>query len=281
MTLPTCEFYAKKLFYARISVPVYLRRVLPLAIDPPPKKSKSSWNVHKARLESHRQFLRPHEIGIPRARERSDRAEKGFDIAWNSKAFEGPRETGTGREAPSRGRREPNPEATVGDLFEWQAGSTTRVLFSRCISYLFIGARWNWLARFWRVHAKNESLARAFYLFPRDVPRGTEGGLERRWKAGSRFSSRAGESRSRSESGSDAGASTEPGQGAASALRCLPIASSSATALSSLCHLPRSLFPRVRPLSFMLNPRVSFPSYRRLRRMTNRLFMKGDMDPSF
>lgn len=50
------------------------------------------------------------------------------------------------------------------------------------------------------------------------------------------------------EGGSDAGASTEPRQGAAGALRCLPIAfplylpssSPSAGSVSSLCHLPES-----------------------------------------
>lgn len=146
--------------------------------------------------------------------------------------------------------------SAAADLYERQLGSTTRVLFSRCISYLFIGGT----ARFWRAHART-SRSTVFSLFFRDARRfERRGGLE----TVARDPTRSEKVGSRSEGGSDAGASTEPRQGAgrAGALRCLPIASSSASTVSSLCHLPDLLLPRGRrPLcSLPLTPAIPLVS---------------------
>lgn len=77
-------------------------------------------------------------------------------------------------------------------------------LFSRCVSYLFIGG-WD---RLEPILARARESGRLSSPFRPSFPRGVESGAE---EVGT-------------EGGSDAGASTEPRQGAAGALRCLPIA---------------------------------------------------------
>lgn len=153
------------------------------------------------------------------------------------------------------------------DLYARPAGSTTRErCLAGCISYLFIGGGRNRLAaaRSRRVHAKTgrpnlpslvsaRSLARSPLSFSA-LRRNERGGGGR-----ARARRPAAGSWSRSEGGSDAGASAEPSQGAG-ALRCLRIASSSASTVSSLCHLPDSPHRRC-PVPFLINvnPQSEFP----------------------
>lgn len=110
-------------------------------------------------------------------------------------------------------------------------------LFSRCVSYLFIGgseSRATILARARRENGGRGDSFSPLLLLPFHSVSSRESGAERGSRNG--------------EGGSDAGASTEPRQGAAGALRCLPIAPPSSLlflclsvgSASSLCHLPQS-----------------------------------------
>lgn len=142
------------------------------------------------------------------------------------------------------------------DLYARPAGSTTRErCLAGCISYLFIGGGRNRLA----IPARARENGSPEPPFPGFPPAALF--LFRRTDGTSRARERrpAGGSWSRSEGGSDAGASAEPSQGAG-ALRCLRIASSSASTVSSLCHLPDSPHRRY-PVPFLINvnPQSEFP----------------------
>lgn len=146
---------------------------------------------------------------------------RSCDIAWNSKAVDrmvGERRRGRG--AHSLGgfgvarleSRSAVPRWFIRVGQDQQPGE----LFSRCVSYLFIGgseSRATILARARRENGgrgRGDSLyspPSSFFLSTR-CPHGK---AARREEVGT-------------EGGSDAGASTEPRQGAAGALRCLPIA---------------------------------------------------------